>query len=125
SSKFPASLDESPFGTLPEAFQEKTPANESDINQRDLTTLLTTARLLEHRGDGAGSLQAYQRAHRRSPQSISILQEIVRLGFLLKRNEVATRYAVLLAENKPDMSADALQRIAQHLLEDAQTPRAV
>lgn len=121
----PGVLDETPFGALPEVFQEKTPRNESDTNHRDLTTLLTTARLMEHRGDVAGSLQTYQRAHRLSPRSTSILQEIVRLGFLLDRNEVATRYAVLLAENKPDMSADALQRIAQHLLEDAQTSRAV
>lgn len=117
--------DEFPFSQLPEAFVEQTPRNESAENRLRLTTLLTKARLQDHRGDVAGALQTYQRAYRLSPGSATILQEIVRLGFLLQRNEVASRYAILLAENQTTMTADALQRVAQYCLEDDQTERAI
>lgn len=117
--------DELPFSQLPDAFVEKTPRNESAENRLRLTTLLTKARLQDHRGDVAGALETYQRAYRLSPGSATILQEIVRLGFLLQRNEIASRYAILLAENQMTMTADALQRVAQYCLEDDQTERAI
>ncbi len=117
--------DELPFSQLPETFVEQTPRNESAENRLQLTTLLTKARLQDHRGDVAGALETYQRAYRLSPGSATILQEIVRLGFLLKRNEIASRYAILLAENQMTMTADALQRVAQYCLEDGQTERAI
>lgn len=116
--------DEFPFDRIPEPFQAATPRNEAAENRLQLTTLLTTARLQDHRGDVENALQSYQRAYRLSPGSGNILQEIVRLGFLLKRNEIASRYAILLAENRPSMTADALQRIANYCLEDGQTERA-
>lgn len=117
--------DELPFSQLPDPFVEKTPRNESAENRLQLTTLLTKARLQDHRGDVAGALETYQRAYRLSPGSATILQEIVRLGFLLQRNEIASRYAILLAENQMTMTADALQRVAQYCLEDGQTERAI
>jgi len=117
--------DELPFSQLPEPLVEKTPRNESAENRLRLTTLLTKARLQDHRGDVAGALESYQRAYRLSPGSATILQEIVRLGFLLQRNEIASRYAILLAENQMTMTADALQRVAQYCLEDGQTERAI
>jgi len=117
--------DELPFSQLPEPFVEKTPRNESAENRLRLTTLLTKARLQDHRGDVAGALETYQRAYRLSPGSANILQEIVRLGFLLQRNEIASRYAILLAENQMTMTADALQRVAQYCLEDGQTERSI
>ncbi|QDU74726.1 cellulose synthase subunit BcsC [Bremerella volcania] len=117
--------DELPFSQLPEPLIEKTPRNESAENRLQLTTLLTKARLQDHRGDVAGALETYQRAYRLSPGSATILQEIVRLGFLLQRNEIASRYAILLAENQMTMTADALQRVAQYCLEDGQTERAI
>lgn len=118
-------LDELPFSELPEAFVEETPRNESAENRLLLTTLLTKARLQEHRGNVAGALETYQRANRLSPGSSAILQEIVRLGFLLERNEIASRYAIDLAEHQTKMSADALQRVARYCLEDNQTERAI
>lgn len=117
--------DELPFSQLPDSFVEKSPRNESAENRLQLTTLLTKARLQDHRGDVAGALETYQRAYRLSPGSATILQEIVRLGFLLQRNEIASRYAILLAENQMTMTADALQRVAQYCLEDGQTERAI
>lgn len=120
----PSGRDEFPFDRIPEPFQAATPRNESADNRLQLTTLLTTARLQDHRGDVENALESYQRAYRLSPGSANILQEIVRLGFLLKRNEIASRYAILLAENRPSMSADALQRIANYCLEDGQVERA-
>ncbi|WP_158545515.1 tetratricopeptide repeat protein [Bremerella cremea] len=116
--------DDVPFDLLPEPFTAQTGRNEAADNRLKLTTLLTKARLQDHRGDLEGALQTYQRASRLSPGSPSILQEIVRLGFMLKRNEIASRYAILLAENQPTMSADALLRIANYCLEDAQATRA-
>ncbi|WP_207397290.1 tetratricopeptide repeat protein [Bremerella alba] len=120
-----AGKDELPFSQLPEPFVEQTPRNESAKNRLRLTTLLTKARLQDHRGDVAGALETYQRAYRLSPGSATILQEIVRLGFLLQRNEIASRYAILLAENQNTMTADAVQRVAQYCLEDGQTERAI
>lgn len=117
--------DELPFDQIPELFVEQTPRNESAENRLRLTTLLTKARLQDHHGDVAGALETYQRAYRLSPGSATILQEIVRLGFLLQRNEIASRYAILLAENQMTMTADALQRVAQYCLEDGQTERAI
>ncbi|GAA4424014.1 hypothetical protein GCM10023155_09540 [Bremerella cremea] len=121
----PRRKDELPFSQLPETFVEERPRNESAENRLQLTTLLTKARLQDHRGDVAGALQTYQRAYRLSPGSANILQEIVRLGFLLQRNEVASRYAVLLAQNQTAMSADALQRVAQYCIEDGQVEQAI
>ncbi|WP_146118444.1 tetratricopeptide repeat protein [Blastopirellula marina] len=120
----PLVKDELPFDQLPEPFSAETGRNEAAENRLKLTTLLTKARLQDHRGDLEGALQTYQRAYRLSPGSPSILQEIVRLGFMLKRNEIASRYAILLAEHKSSMSADALLRIGNYCLEDGQSARA-
>ncbi len=120
----PRTKDEVPFGELPEPFTAETGRNEAAENRLKLTTLLTKARLQDHRGNLEGALETYQRAYRLSPGSPSILQEIVRLGFMLKRNEIASRYAILLAEHQPTMSADALLRVANYCLEDGQATRA-
>lgn len=120
----PRGKDPVPFGELPEPFTAEKGRNEAAENRLKLTTLLTKARLQDHRGDLEGALETYQRAYRLSPGSPSILQEIVRLGFMLKRNEIASRYAILLAEHQTTMSADALLRIANYCLEDDQPGRA-
>jgi len=116
---------ELPFDGLPESFQPERSSTEAEQNRRQLTVLLTKARMLDKRGDLPRALKAYQRASRLNPGSESILQNIVRLAFMLKRNEIASRYAVLLAQNKPDMAADALQRLAQYAVENDQVETAI
>lgn len=112
---------EPPLAGLERAAASRTEA-ESDRVQAQVHYL--QARLALGRGDRAAALRHYQRAWRWDPRQASLLPEIVKLAFQLKRNDEAARYAALAEDgdlNEPLL----LRRLATHLTERRDWKRAI
>jgi len=116
--------DQDPFQVLPEILTPKRIATEAQRNRVVATRVLTKARILEQRGEKLAALRAYQQAYRLTPETVSILQEIIQLQLELRLVEEASRYSVLLAERKEGLPAEFLVEVANHCIREGEPVRA-
>lgn len=116
--------DQDPFQVLPEILTPKRIATEAERNRVVATRVLTKARILEQRGEKLAALRAYQQAYRLTPETVSILQEIIQLQLELRLVEEASRYSVLLAERKEGLPAEFLVEVANHCIREGELVRA-
>lgn len=108
----------------PAPFVARAERSEADEDRLQATVLFTYGRLLSQRQDYAGALRSFQRAHRRDANSTTILKELVSVALELGRGELATRYAVRLAERDPQ-DPSMLIRLAGYLASEREYRRAI
>ncbi|MEX1041065.1 MAG: tetratricopeptide repeat protein [Pirellulaceae bacterium] len=116
--------DQDPFQVLPEILTPKRIATEAERNRVIATRILTKARILEQRGEKLAALRAYQQAYRLTPETVSIVQEIIQLQLELRLVDEASRYSVLLAERKEGLPAEFLVEVANHCIREGELVRA-
>lgn len=109
-----------PIGTL----EPTHPRTEKEIDRVEAAALVAQGRILLKRGQLDQALRCFQRAHRQSPQSSSILDEVVGLAFELGRGEMAARYAIIQAELEAK-DAELTSRLANYLSKKAEFERAI
>jgi len=109
-----------PIGSLEPA----RPRTEKEIDRVEAAALVAQGRVLLKRGQLDKALRCFQRAHRHSPQSTSILDEVVGLAFELGRGEIAARYAIIQAELEP-RDAELTTRLANYLVKKMEFERAI
>jgi tetratricopeptide (TPR) repeat protein len=112
------------WGEPIDTLQPARPRTEEEIERVAAAALVAQGRILLKRGKLDKALRCFQRAHRQSPQTASILNEIVSLAFQLSRGATAARYAVIEAELAPT-DAELTTRLARYLTEQMEYERAI
>jgi len=120
--KPPAGSDR--FEDRPERFTPARPRTEAERDRVEAAALVAHGRMLYQQQDYAGALKRFQRAHRCSPESVTILSDVVALAFKLGRNEAATRYAIIAAEKDP-RDAELTTQLARYLTQRMEFSRAI
>lgn len=99
-----------------EPFAPKTPRSEAEQNRLDALALFAAGRMQEQAQDFAGALRLYQRALRRDPTALKVIELIVPLAFQLDRPAEGVRYALKAVDLNPT-DANLLRQLAMHLTE--------
>ena len=101
-----------------------TPRSEADRDRIESAALYAHGRILYQRGEYSAALRNYQRAYRYSPHASPVSREIVSLAIRLRREDEASRFAVLTAEHAPVEPA-ILRRLADSLADRDEPARAL
>ncbi|MCA9248905.1 MAG: tetratricopeptide repeat protein [Planctomycetales bacterium] len=121
-SRTDAPADESGASLAP--FEPLDQRTDSERDRLEAAALFATGRMLTQKQRYEDALRYCQRAHRADPASAVILEQIVSLAIELEREEVASRYALILVELGGDLDLELGRHFARYLGERGELKRA-
>lgn len=90
----------------------------------DALAWFATGRVLQHRGNFAGALSAYEKAVERDPKAISVYRVLIPLAIDLRRIDEAVKWSLAAAELSPD-NQQFLMQAAELLVKRDDIPGAI
>ncbi len=112
-------LDDAVTRLIPE--RDRSEAEEDRVRA---TAFFAHGRILFQRQKFDQALRQFQRAWRNDPQSVSILDDVLKVAGGLRRPDEFYRYAVIKAELDP-VDAQLLRRLAAYLAQETEFDRAI